>query len=447
MATLVLDYGRAGKLDFSLTTNTKTGKPNDARHGTELGLDRGVPPSQAFNYLCYRRSALRFCFIATAISGLLSVLQGAAANGSLAPSAGSRLPELNHTFPRHPPPPPAPPPPGYPPGSLSVDDQFALLGTINSIFVSVGKLVSTLSLAWAGWFWQDLKSSRTATIVSYVALVVPPFIMASVPWFLVLDMQGHYDKDPAPEHENAFFYRVQCGSLVYGGVSSAVLSLVPSLMKGVTAWKSVAPEMVLWGHLFYVLPILDVMLTYPTVCIGLQVLADPYFTTYTLWGIFAMAGFVYIARLVNTVEGLSSNIEYSLKQIGKASKVKLFLGVGCYGWLIGTFWPLIDAYFGSSANASNIIRICRAMGIDIWWLLQFLFNYYASFFVATLVGVDMLAGWVLSMREKDGMYYMTDETRSDRNYDGVTSVCTMFALKGQGMALVQEQSVKISRDV
>ena len=107
-------------------------------------------------------------------------------------------------------------------------------------------------------------------MASYVFLTVPPFIMASIPWFIALDMERYFDNDPNPEHQSKFYYRIQCGTLVYGGISSAVLSLVPSLVKSVEAWKSVAPEMSLWGHLFFALPILDVMLTYPTVCVGLQ---------------------------------------------------------------------------------------------------------------------------------------------------------------------------------
>lgn len=77
--------------------------------------------------------------------------------------------------------------------------------------------------------------------------------------------------DPAPEHRAKIYYRIQCGTLVYGGVSSAVLSLIPSLVKAAVAWKSVAPEMVLWGHLYFVLPLIDIMLTYPTICFALQV--------------------------------------------------------------------------------------------------------------------------------------------------------------------------------
>ena len=136
---LLLDYSRAGGLDFSLSADKKTGKPHDARRGSELGLDKGVPPSPAFNYLCYRRSALRFCFTAVVCSSVLSVLQGAAANGALDPKPDvAHLPETarnasrfihNHERPSSPPLPPAPPPPAFPPGSLSIDEYVSATRT------------------------------------------------------------------------------------------------------------------------------------------------------------------------------------------------------------------------------------------------------------------------------------------------------------------------------
>ena len=56
-------------------------------------------------------------------------------------------------------------------------------------------------------------------------------------------------------------------------------------------------------------------------CSALQVLANPFWTTYTLWGAFASVGFIYISRFLNTVEGLSSDISFSMQHIGKAKKV------------------------------------------------------------------------------------------------------------------------------
>ena len=279
MAFLLADFNRAGSLDFSISPD-KTGKPRDTRRGTEFGLNTGVPPSPVFNYLCFRRSAMRFCFVATACSAVLSVLQGAAANGAsaLVPARdGSNFPEFGSgmVLPLSRPPSAAPapfaPPVVRPPGALSVDAQLSLLNTINTAFVGTGKVLSNLCIVVAYCKWRDLPSSKAATIVSYLFLVVPPFIMASVPWFLALDMERYFDQDPKPEHSAKFYYRLQCGTLVYGGISSAVLSIVPSLIKATTAWKSVAPEMTLWGHLFFVLPILDLMVTYPSFTMALQV--------------------------------------------------------------------------------------------------------------------------------------------------------------------------------
>ena len=169
MSSLLLDYGRAGKLNFSTNPDKKTGKPQDSRRGKELGLDKGVPPSAALNYLCYRRSALRFAMVATVCSNVFTVLQGAAANGGISPKGSSvstieafinqTRNELGDLSPRAPPLPPVPPPPTPPPGALSVDQQFANLNTINTVLVGVGKLLATISLAIAHWYWQDIKKS------------------------------------------------------------------------------------------------------------------------------------------------------------------------------------------------------------------------------------------------------------------------------------------------
>ena len=95
--------------------------------------------------------------------------------------------------------------------------------------------------------------------------------MASVPWFLTLDMAHYFDMDPAPEHASKIYYRIQCGTLAYGGVSSTALSLIPLVVKAAEAWKSVALEMVLWGYLYFTLPVIDIMLTYPNACFARQV--------------------------------------------------------------------------------------------------------------------------------------------------------------------------------
>ena len=200
MKTLLLDYGRAGGLNFSTAVDKKTGAPYDARSGTELGLDSGLPPSPAFNYMCYRRSALRFCFIATVCSSVFSVLQGAALKPSTSPPL-SRIPSIvvaprMPPAPHYPPPPPysppqppSPPPPAAPAGNLSVDSRYNLLNTINSAVVGIGKLLSSLCHVWAYSCWQDVAKSRIAVIVSYLCLLLPPFFMASVPWFLALDVR------------------------------------------------------------------------------------------------------------------------------------------------------------------------------------------------------------------------------------------------------------------
>ena len=108
-------------------------------------------------------------------------------------------------------------------------------------------------------------------------------------------------------------------------------------------------------------------------------------------------------------------------------QVKLILGVGSYGWYIGALWPLFEVYFSSSVNNKpTIVQICNSMGINLWWFLQFMFSFYSSSFVATLVGVDMFADIVIGMRKKDGMYKKSETTPPDRNFEGITSLCELY---------------------
>lgn len=115
--------------------------------------------------------------------------------------------------------------------------------------------------------------------------------------------------------------------------------------------------------------------------------------------------------------------------------------------MIGTFWPLVDVYFSHDGNASEIIRVCRAMGLNVWWLLGYLFSYYSTSFVATLVGVDMMATLVVDVRDKDGMYVRTEHTPKDRTYDGFASLSALYTMKAPLMAIQKVGDNRINVEV
>ena len=77
---------------------------------------------------------------------------------------------------------------------------------------------------------MDLATSRRAAVLSWCTHTLPPYLIAIIPWWWVLDMEYHFANDAAPGN-SALGYRTMFAQVVYGNVATRFLSLLPAFIK------------------------------------------------------------------------------------------------------------------------------------------------------------------------------------------------------------------------
>lgn len=144
------------------------------------------------------------------------------------------------------------------------------------------------------------------------------------------------------------------------------------------------------------LPVMDMMLMFPTFVGVLQLLDDWYFAAFNLCLVFSPISYVVAARVLDCPRG-RQDVPFIRRVLSRAKSFYGNFGTLAYLWLIGTFWPLIALLFrGRNANETEIrlYEVLRSYGITIWPLLGWTFSYYGSRMVTQLVIADLLHGIV-----------------------------------------------------
>ena len=110
-------------------------------------------------------------------------------------------------------------------------------------------------------------------------------------------------------------------------------------------------------------------------------------------------------------------------------------------FLIALFWPVIRALLvDTEANdAIALWELLDELGINLFFLFEFIFNFIASKFVTTIMCIDLMLQFIVSFQTQDGMYTAAHAT-AEKTYEGGKSIASVWTSSGPSNQVKPHQS-------